>query len=104
MSVAYTIEFEVRPGERERFLSLLGDVMRAMSREETYRGAMLHEDPERPLHFLLHEVWADHDEVVDVQLHRPYRAEWHAALPEIIVGERRIGIWRPIETEVAQAA
>lgn len=96
MSVAYVIEFRVRPGQRERFLRLLGDVLEAMRNEETYRSAMLHVDPDDPLRFLLHEVWADHADVMNVQLHRAYRREWHDALPELLDGERRISVWRPL--------
>ncbi|MEH6718802.1 MAG: putative quinol monooxygenase [Aurantimonas endophytica] len=99
MSVAYVIEFEVRPGERGRFLALLTGVLEAMRHEETYRGATLHVDPDDPLRFLLHEVWVDHEEVVNVQLRRDYRREWHAALPELLAVERRISVWQPIELE-----
>lgn len=104
MSIAYVIEFTVRPGERERFLRLITGVLDAMRHEATYRSATLHEDPDDPLRFLLHEVWADHDNVVRVQLGRPYRREWHEALPEILEGDRRIGMWRPISSATAAFA
>ncbi len=96
MSIAYVIEFTVRPSERERFLHLITGVLDAMRHEATYRSAMLHEDPNDSLRFLLHEVWADHDDVVNVQLGRPYRRDWHEALPDLLADDRRIGVWRPI--------
>lgn len=96
MSVAYLIEFTVRNDQRERFLRLISDVLTAMAQEANYRSAIFHEDPDDPRRFLLHEVWADHDDVVNVQIHRPYRREWHTALPEILEGERRIEVWRPV--------
>ncbi|TNC10719.1 antibiotic biosynthesis monooxygenase [Methylobacterium terricola] len=97
MSVAYTITFTLRRGQRERFLRLLTEVMEAMRHEATYRGATLHEDPGDPARFLLHDIWADHEDVVNVQIHRPYRQAWHEALPDLLQGERRIEIWRPID-------
>ncbi len=33
-----------------------------------------------------------------VQLHRPYREEWHLALPELLTGDRRIAVWTPLST------
>ena len=96
MSVAYVIEFRVRPAERERFLRLLTGVLAAMASEPSALGATLHVDPKDPLRFLLHEVWRDHDEVVAVQLGRPYREAWHAALPELLEGERLISVWTPV--------
>lgn len=104
MSIAYVIEFAVRPGERERFLHLITGVLDAMRHEATYENAMLHEDASDPLRFLLHEVWSDHDDVISVQLARPYRREWHEALPDLLVGDRRIGVWRPISSETIVAA
>ena len=98
MSVAYVIEFQVRPRERGRFLALLTGVLEAMCHEENYRSATLHVDPADSLRFLLHEVWADHEDVVNVQLGRDYRREWHAALPEMLAAERRISVWEPLET------
>ncbi len=97
MSIAYLVGFRLREGKRERFLDLLTAVMDAMRHEATYRAATLHADPDDPTHFLLHEIWADHDDVVNVQLHRPYRRAWHAALPELLREERRIEVWRPVE-------
>ncbi|MEF2551922.1 putative quinol monooxygenase [Aurantimonas sp. A2-1-M11] len=96
MSVAYVIAFDVRPGRRERFLERLTGVLDAMRHEATFRSATLHEDPENPQRFLLHEVWSDHDDVVTVQMARPYRRAWHAALPDLLAADRQIGIWRPI--------
>ncbi|WAJ26104.1 putative quinol monooxygenase [Antarcticirhabdus aurantiaca] len=98
MSVAYLIEFQVREDQRGRFLSLLADVLDAMKQEATYCSATLHEDPGDPSRFLLHEVWTDHEDVVNVQIHRPYRQDWHAALPELLEGERRIEVWQPVHT------
>lgn len=71
MSVTYVIAFTVKPDQRERFLSLLNGVLDAMRHEQNFRNATLHRDPADPCCFLLHETWADHQDVLDVQLHRP---------------------------------
>ncbi|NDW06283.1 putative quinol monooxygenase [Jiella pacifica] len=104
MSVAYVIEFWVRAPERERFLNLLGGVIAAMQSEPTHLGHTFHVDPADPLHFLLHEVWQDHGEVVAVQLGRPYRQEWHAALPELVAKDRLVTVWEPMGNTVAGIA
>jgi quinol monooxygenase YgiN len=102
MSVTYVIGFEVKPGERDRFLDLLGGVLDAMRHEANFENATLHADPADPSRFLLHETWADHQDVLDVQIHRPYRTAWHAALPELLVTPRDISMWQPLRRDVAK--
>lgn len=99
MSVAGLIEFRVKPQERERFLGLLNDVLDAMRHEATFRGATLHVDPADACRFLLHEVWDDYREVMEVQIARPYRQAWHEALPELLERPREIGLWTPLRTD-----
>ncbi|WP_102960591.1 putative quinol monooxygenase [Mangrovicella endophytica] len=103
MSVSYLITFQVRPTERERFLALLNGVLDAMRGETTFRSAAFHADPGDPCRFLLLESWADHEDVVEVQLARPYREAWHAALPELLERPRDIGVWTPLRQDVAAA-
>jgi len=99
MSIAYVITFTVRDGQRERFLSLLTGVLDAMREEDRFISAILHEDPDTPRRFLLHEVWRDHQDVLDVQLARPYRAAWHAALADLLERPREIGMWTPVRED-----
>jgi len=101
MSVTYLIELDVKPEERERFLALLNGVLDAMRHEATFVDATLHADPENKNRFLLHETWQSHEDVLAVQLARPYREEWHAALPDLLDGERRISIWQPLRSDRA---
>lgn len=101
MSVTYVIEFRVRPDQLDRFTRLLDGVLDRMREETTFRNAVLHRNPEDPLHLLLYETWADHADVLNVQMHRPYRAEWHNALPEILAAPRAIAIWQPIRADGA---
>ncbi len=101
MPVTYVIGFRVRPGQRARFLALLEPVLDAMRQEATFRSATLNADPEDDHRFLLHEVWESHEEVLAVQIHRPYRAEWHAALDGLLAAPREIGIWTALRSDHA---
>lgn len=99
MTVAYVIGFNVQPPQRDRFIRLLTDMLDAMRGEAMFVSATLHVDPENPNHFLLHEIWRDHQDVLEVQLARPYRQAWHDALPELLDGPRQISIWTPLRTD-----
>ena len=77
MHTTYLIGFQVRDGQRERFLELLNALLDAMRHEKTFVNATLHRDGENDNRFLLHETWSDHQDVIDVQIHRPYRQAWH---------------------------
>lgn len=99
MTVAYVIGFKVWPQQRDRFMQLLTGVLDAMREERTFVSATLHEDPAAPNRFLLHEVWQDHQDVLDVQMSRPYRQAWHDALPDLLDGRREVSVWAPIRTD-----
>jgi quinol monooxygenase YgiN len=101
MRVVYTIEFHLAAGQRDRFLRLLGAVLDAMRHEDGFETATLSVDPGDENHFFLHEGWRDHQEVLDVQVHRPYRAEWHAALADILDRPRQITVWHPLRSDHA---
>jgi quinol monooxygenase YgiN len=102
MSITYIIGFNVRPAQRERFLSLLNGVLDAMRHEAMFVSANFHVDPNDPCHFLLHETWVDHQDVLDVQIKRPYREEWHAALDELLKAPRDISVWQPLRSDSAE--
>lgn len=89
----YVITFHVRPEAVPRFRELLDPVLDAMRHEATFVRASLHVDPDHPNLFQLHETWTDREEVLAVQLHRPYRQVWHAALDDILARPRDIAIW-----------
>lgn len=99
MPVTYVIKFKVVPERREEFLERLQYVLDTMKHEPMYHAAVLHRDPESENTFLLTETWESHEDVLNVQLHRPYRQAWHAALPQLLEAEREIGIWEPIKAE-----
>ena len=99
MAITYVIKFQVIATERARFLLLLEGVLNAMRSEPTFREAILHQDPASDCRFMLYETWEDHDDVLNVQLHRPYRQAWHEALPTLLEKDREIAIWKPLRTD-----
>ena len=99
MHTTYLIGFQVRDGQRERFLELLNALLDAMRHEKTFVNATLHRDGENDNRFLLHETWSGHQDVIDVQIHRPYRQAWHDALPELLEAPRDISVWHPIRVD-----
>lgn len=99
MPVTYLIKFHVVPERRDQFLQLLGGVLDAMRSEPTFHQAILHRDSSAEHSFMLYETWESHDDVVNVQLHRPYRRAWHEALHTILERERDITIWEPMRAD-----
>jgi quinol monooxygenase YgiN len=99
MPVTYLIRFDVAPGQRERFLALLDGVLDAMRAEPTFHEAVLHRDPQSEHRFMLYETWESHDDVLAVQLHRPYRRAWHEALPGLLRTPRDVTVWEPIRAD-----
>jgi quinol monooxygenase YgiN len=103
MSVTYVIKFEIAPDRRDAFLALLTGVLDAMRHESTFIEAMLHADPDDANRLMLYETWEDHDDVVSVQINRPYRRAFHEALPEMLTRPRDISIWRALRADRAIA-
>ena len=99
MTVAYIVQLDVRPRQVDYFLALLNGVLDAMRHEENFREAILHRDPESPCRFMLYEAWADHEDVLGVQLHRPYRQAYHEALPALLASPRSFSTWRPVRAD-----
>ena len=99
MSVTYVVKFHVVSGKYDAFLALLTGVLDAMRREPTFIEAMLHVDPGDKNRLMLYETWEDHDDVVNVQLLRPYRQAFHEALPTMLIQPRDISIWRCLRAD-----
>jgi quinol monooxygenase YgiN len=102
MPVTYLIKFQVVPERRGQFLELLEGVLDAMRDEPTFHEAVLHRDPASEFRFMLYETWESHDDVVNVQLHRPYRRAWHNALSTVLEKERDVTIWEPLRADRRQ--
>jgi quinol monooxygenase YgiN len=99
MSVTYLIKFDVHPDQRENFLGLLTGVLDAMRREPMFHEAVLHRDPESDDRFMLYETWESHEDVMAVQLQRPYRRAWHDALPALLRTPRDVTVWQKLRAD-----
>jgi (4S)-4-hydroxy-5-phosphonooxypentane-2,3-dione isomerase len=99
MAVTYVIKFQVVPEQTSRFLELLTGMLDAMRSEPMFHEAALHRDPQSAHRFMLYETWENHEDVLNVQLHRPYRRAWHDALPTLLEQDRDITIWEPIRAD-----
>jgi quinol monooxygenase YgiN len=102
MAVAYLVKFQVVPERRAEFLELLEGVLDAMRDEPTFHEAILHSDPQSEYCFMLYETWESHADILNVQLHRPYRRAWHDALPTLLEQERDITTWQPLRADRKQ--
>src|SRR5690606_20094519 len=99
MAVTYLIRFDVKPEQLERFHRLLNHVLDEMRHEPMFHQVVLHAHPEQKNVFLLYETWEDHDDVLNVQIGRPYRKEWHDALDELLAAPRDISMWTPLRSD-----
>ena len=102
MAVTYLVKFDVVPEQRSRFLELLTGVLDAMRSEPMFHEAVLHRDPQSEHRFMLYETWENHEDVLNTQVHRPYRRAWHDALPILLEQDRDITIWEPIRADRKQ--
>ncbi|MBK1660785.1 antibiotic biosynthesis monooxygenase [Paracraurococcus ruber] len=98
-AVAVLVTLAVRPGAEDAFLRLLHPVLDAMRAEPGFVSAALHRDPADPARFLLHEIWADRQDLVEVQMRRPYRAEYEAQLPALLRRPRAAEVWAPLRAD-----
>lgn len=97
--VTAVLVLRVKPGREAAFLDLLAPVLDAMRREATFINAILHRDPEDPTRFLLYETWADRQDLLEVQMRRPYRDAYWAALPELLAAPREVAVWTPLRAD-----
>lgn len=95
-TVTFLVTLQVKPEGLEEFLALLTPLLDSMRQEESFVNAVLHRDPEDPARFLIYETWRDLEDVVQVQLKRPYRAAYHARLSALLREERGIQVWKPL--------
>ena len=102
--VAFVITFKVKPDRREEFQALLGDVLDAIRHEPTFINAILHRDAQDPAKVMLYETWADFDDVVNVQIGRPYRKIYWDRLPDLLEEPQQIETWYPTRGDFVRGA
>lgn len=94
-----SVTLRIRPDKVEAFLGLLHPVLDAMRHEPSFINAALHRDPEDPTSFMLYETWADREDLLQVQMHRPYRTAYEAALPGLLRSPREVGVWERLRAD-----
>ena len=99
--IAGTVILTVKPGMEGAFLALLHPVLDAMRHEATFINAFLHRHPDEPNRFMLYETWADLEDLMEVQMHRPYRQAFWDKLPELLATPREITVWQPMRSDTA---
>jgi quinol monooxygenase YgiN len=99
--VAFAVHLDVAPDRVDEFVGLLEPLLDTMRHEPTFINAVVHCDPADPARFMIYETWADLDDVVEVQLRRPYRQAYEARLPALLRAPRRVETWRPVRGDFA---
>lgn len=97
--MGYMIQFDVKPGREADFRAAVDPVLDAMREEAGFVYSALTRDAETPDRFVLFEIWSDHDDVMNVQLKRPYRAPMDAALEDILSSPRGVSMLHPLRTD-----
>ncbi|PJX28368.1 antibiotic biosynthesis monooxygenase [Advenella sp. S44] len=92
--------FHLKTGVQAQFLGLLEPVLDAMRDEDTFVNAVLHQDPCADATYMLYETWLDREDVLNVQMHRPYRKAFWDTLPELLDQPRQIQVWKPVRTDL----
>ncbi len=96
----YVIIFHLKTGVQAQFLRLLEPVLDAMRDESTFVNAVLHQDPSSDATFMLYETWLDREDVLNVQMHRPYRKAFWDTLPQLLAQPRQIQVWKPVRADL----
>lgn len=96
-----SVVIHVKPGYRDELLRLLCPVLDAMRHEPMFINAVLHCDPDDPTRFMIYEMWADRQDLVEVQIPRTYRKRYLDRLPAVLREERQISVWQPMRSDFA---
>jgi quinol monooxygenase YgiN len=85
-------------------LQLLTPVLDCLRHEKIFISAVLHRSPEDPTSVLLHEVWADRDDLINVPMGRKHRSAYEARLPDRLRAPRRAEVWQRLRADAAVLA
>jgi quinol monooxygenase YgiN len=98
--VSVLVFLDVKPELEDEFLGLLMPVLDAMRHEPTFVSAALHRSPDDPSRFMLYEIWADRDDLINVQMKRQYRSTYEARLPDLLCEPRRVEVWERVRADL----
>ena len=89
----------IKPGREDEYLVLVNAVNDAMRNEPTFVNTILHRAADDPTEFMLYETWRDRADFFDVQMKRPYRAEYEARLPDLLRAPRKMQVFEPLRAD-----
>ncbi|KOV53273.1 hypothetical protein ADL00_34615 [Streptomyces sp. AS58] len=78
--------FKMKSGCKEEFLRLLQPVLEGVAKDPACACVVVHDNPEDAQEIILYEIWKGTvEEFLRVELAKPYRVEYMARMPELIV-------------------
>ncbi len=93
------VTFHLKAGCEEEFLAFIHRTNDAMRHEPTFVNTVVHRSVDDPLFFMLYETWLDREDFFNVQMKRPYRAEYEARLPALLSQPREMKIFQPLRSD-----
>ena len=93
------VTFHHKPGCEDEFLAFIHRTNDAMRHEPTFVNTVVHRSADDPGFFMLYETWLDQEDFFNVQMKRPYRAEYEARLPDLLTQPREMKIFQPLSSD-----
>ncbi len=97
--LVFTVEFNIKPEYTQDFLATLTEVIKKMSKEDTFLTTYLHSDINNPNRFLIYERWreASLEDFMKNQIQgKTYRNKYEEQLPGWSSEPRKITVLGPI--------
>jgi quinol monooxygenase YgiN len=95
--VVLLVKFQTKPGQKARFIGQLQSVVEAMSVEDNYLDAIVHDNVDRPEEVVVYETWrGTRESWLKEEFGRPYRKSYEKAMSELI-DSRTVDWLKPIE-------
>ena len=94
----------IKSGREAEYLVLVNAVNDEMRHEPTFVNTLLHRSADDPALFMLYETWRDRDDFFAVQMHRPYRADYEAKLPDLLRAPRKMEVFETLRADYSKGA
>ncbi|MCM1991799.1 putative quinol monooxygenase [Oceanirhabdus seepicola] len=99
-SIAFTVQFTVKPDYVEKFKESLLYVLDSMAVEDTFVSCYFHTHPDDSTKFTVYEIWNEPsmDAFFENQLKvKEYRKEYEENIPEMLESDRIITVLEPVK-------
>jgi quinol monooxygenase YgiN len=95
--IVLLVRFQTKPGQKARFLDRLQSLVEAMSVEDNFVDAIVHDNADRPDEVVVYETWrGTRESWMKEEFGRSYRKSYEKALSELI-DNRTVDWLTPIE-------